>query len=327
VETAHIAAPAAKIVYVAADCDPTTTYTMQDLLDADARVVDQHLADVVTGSWGLLESEFSPADIAAWDLTLQQGALEGIGFDFSTGDGGADITAPYQPDAGVQFPATDPWAVAVGGTSLAIGRSGTAVADYAWGDNGTQVDPAGTGYTSPPPGDFLQGSGGGVSAVITEPGYQKPVVPAALATAGGTAPARRVIPDIAANAGNLWWIGYTGAVTPGVYGQVNQGATSGAAPLFAGLEADAIQAAGHPLGFLGPALYRLDGSSAIHDVPPVNPADPPMVIGAQSVFGDGTDYLTTLGEDQAPLKATTGYDDVTGLGTPASSFVTAFSRF
>jgi len=45
------------------------------------------------------------------------------------------------------------------------------------------------------------------------------------------------------------------------------------------------------------------------------------VIGAQPYFGDGDDYLTTLGEDQAPLQARKGYDDETGLGTPGLSIV------
>jgi subtilase family serine protease len=36
--------------------------------------------------------------------------------------------------------------------------------------------------------------------------------------------------------------------------------------------------------------------------------------------------LTTLGEDQPPLRATKGYDDETGLGTPGPSFVPAFGR-
>jgi hypothetical protein len=62
-------------------------------------------------------------------------------------------------------------------------------------------------------------------------------------------------------------------------------------------------------------------------VPPASTARPPVVIGSQPFSGSGTGYLTTLGEDQAPLRATRGYDDVTGLGTPGPSFVTAFGRF
>jgi hypothetical protein len=49
-----------------------------------------------------------------------------------------------------------------------------------------------------------------------------------------------------------------------------------------------------------------------------------MVIGGSLEAGSGDDYLTTLGEDQPPLRAAAGYDDVTGLGAPGPSFVTAF---
>jgi len=164
---------------------------------------------------------------------------------------------------------------AVGGTSLAMGKQGTAVADYPWGDNVTQVNAAGTGYTTQPPGTFDAGSGGGVSALFAEPGYQRPVLPAALATDGGTVRGRRVLPDIAANAGSNWLLGYTGAVTKGVYAQVDEGGgTSGSSPLIADLEADAIQAAGHPLGFANPALYLLYRTPAIRDVPAVSAQHP-----------------------------------------------------
>jgi subtilase family serine protease len=328
VESVHVTAPDAKVVYTAAGCnDNSAEQQMQELLDAETRVADQHLANVVTGSFDDDEGQYSPSDGAAWDLTFEQGALEGIGFDLSSGDGGANISPPLQTTAMVGFPGSSPWATTVGGTSLAIGRNGTPVADYPWGDDGTEVDTAGTGYTSPPPGQFVDGSTGGVSELFAEPAYQKPVVPAALATDNGTTTSRRVVPDISANAGSQMLIGYTGAVTSGVYAQTAEGGgTSLAAPLFAGLEADTIQAAGHPLGFLNPALYLLHGTAAISDVAPVNPAHPPVLIGTQLNLGSGDDYLTTLGEDQAPLKATRGYDDETGLGTPGPSFVTAFGH-
>jgi subtilase family serine protease len=173
---------------------------------------------------------------------------------------------------------------------------------------------------------FAPGSGGGIS-VFAEPGYQEPVVPATLATDGGASPAHRVVPDISADAGNNWLIGYTGALgQQGVYSQDNEGGgTSGASPLIAGLEADAMQAAGHPLGFANPALYLLAKTPAIHDVPAVNPSHPPMVVGGSLETGVSDDYLTTMGEDTPPLQAAAGYDDVTGLGAPGPSFVTAFS--
>jgi subtilase family serine protease len=324
VESAHITAPAAHVIYTAADCSSNWFGGMQDLLDAATRVVDQHLANVVSGSFSDDENAYSPADAAAWDLTFEQGAIEGIGFDLASGDGGADINPPDQNLPFVSFPSSSSWITAVGGTTLEIGRNGGMVADYPWGDKGTKVNAAGTGYSPSPPGSFLEGSTGGPGTLYAEPGYQKPVVPLALATEHGASSPRRVVPDISANAEGSELIGYTGAVKTGVYGQITQGGTSAATPLFAGLEADAIQATGHPLGFLNPALYLLHGSAAIRDVLPVSPAHPPVVIGAQPYFGKGDGYLTTLGEDQFPLRATKGYDDETGLGTPGPSFVTAF---
>jgi len=326
VESAHITAPAAHVVYVAANCDEDPFGEVQDLLDAATRVVDQHLANVVSGSFSDDETLYSPADGTAWDLTFEQGALEGVGFDLASGDGGPDLSPPVQTTPTICFPSSSPWVTAVGGTTLEIGKNGAAIADYPWGDDATQVNAAGTGYTAPPPGEFLGGSTGGLSAFFAEPAYQKPVVPAALATGGGTSTARRVVPDISANAEPSELIGYTGAITTGAYGQIVEGGTSAAAPLFAGLEADAIQATGHPLGFLNPALYQLSGTAALQAVSPVNPARPPMVIGAQPGIGDGNNYLTILGEDQAPLQATRGYDDETGLGTASPSFPTAFTR-
>jgi subtilase family serine protease len=328
VESVHIAAPGAKVINVAGDCGgpETGNYTLwlQELLDAASRVVDQHLADVATGSFSFMEQWLSQADAAAWDLTLQQGALEGIGFDFSSGDGGPDVSSS-QTTPVTGFPASDPWSTGVGGTSIAIGRSGGVVADYPWGDDGTQIDAAGAGYASPPPGEFLEGSGGGISTLFDQPGYQRTTVLTALATNGGTTPAMRVVPDISADAWSNFLIGYTGAIDPGVFSVVDQGGgTSAASPLIAGLEADAMQAAGHPLGFIDPALYRL-GHKAVRGIPPVDPDDPPILIGAQPGLADGDNILTILGEDQPPLQATYGYDDVTGLGAPNAAFVTALA--
>ena len=332
VESAHIGAPDAKIINVATDCDQqgNVGLFMQDVLDGLTAVTDGHLADVVSGSFGISELGIATAETAAWDSVLEQGAVEGIGFDFSTGDSGdliGDPTVPADYDIhNAQFPATDPWVTAIGGTSTAIGADGGIVADYPWGDNFAQIDTAGTGYSQAPPGTYFGGSGGGLSTEYAEPGYQKAAVPSALATDGGTTRATRVIPDISADAGLSWQIGWTGAVTDGTYTELPAGGgTSASTPLIAGLEADAIQAAGHPLGFINPALYSLSGSAAIRDIPPVNPSDPPILDGDQTIYGGiDTTQLSVLGEDVG-LTATSGYDDVTGLGAPTTSFVTALA--
>ena len=118
----------------------------------------------------------------------------------------------------------------------------------------------------PEPLGILEGSTGGVSTLFTQPAYQAGVVPTALATES-EAP-HRTVPDIAANAGSLWQIGFTGAASGGGYGVVPEGGTSGASPLVSGLKADAEQTTRHAVGFADPARYRLGGSPGILDVLP-----------------------------------------------------------
>ncbi len=79
------------------------------------------------------------------------------------------------------------------------------------------------------------------------------------------------------------------------------------------------------VGFANPALYRLDGGAAIHDVLPIDAENPPTAIGAQPFFGSADNYLTTLGEDSS-LAVTRGYDEVTGIGAATSALVTAFRK-
>lgn len=335
VETVHIIAPDAKVVFVSAGC----AYGEYDFLDAHTRVVDDHLADVVSDSWPGIESDTSPAMIAAWELVLQQGAIEGIGMNFASGDYG-DGSDDSLGQANVPFPTSDAWATGVGGTNLAIGADGRPVAEYGWGEAVTAI--TGSGYASPPPGTFLMGSGGGLSKRIAQPAYQRGVVPDSLATARGTVAAHRVVPDVSADAGTLWLVGYTAPGAPAPSGaadvdpgqgppvyseQPMGGGTSGSSPLLAALEADAMQATGHALGFVNPALYKLAGTRALRDVLPVDPADPPIIAGVRYCQGDADEEpcLTTLGNDLG-LSVTPGFDDVTGIGTPTNGFVTAFRR-
>lgn len=322
VETAHIIAPAAKIVYVAADCTANTLLDngQQGLLDAETRVVDQHLGDVATESYSVSETQFSPATAAAWTQVFEQGAAEGIGFDFDSGDGG-DLTGQGAGGGtAVTFPASDPWATAVGGTALQIGRTGAVTGELGWGDTGDQENPGGTGYAQPLPGTFEQGSTGGRSTLFPEPAYQQGVVPAGLSTDQRTKSAGREVPDVSADADPVtgWLIGYT---SPGSsYGQVLEGGTSGASPIVAALEADAKPAAGHAIGFANPLLYRLRHSAGIRDI--IAPATPALALGP-NCYDDPTQpgpaCVFTLGLDSS-LTETPGYDDVTGIGAPTSHF-------
>jgi subtilase family serine protease len=320
VETVHIVAPAAKVVYVAANCSDDSQIQQQNLLDAETRVVDQHLADVSTESYSIVENgDFTQATAAAWTKVFEQGAAEGIGFNFDSGDGGDD------DGAGVTFPASDPWATAVGGTTLEIGKAGTVTGELGWGDNGVEENSAGTGYQQTPPGSFEQGSTGGRSMLFAQPAYQRGVVPASLSTDHGKLPAGREVPDVAADASPMtgWMIGFT---TPGSgYATQLEGGTSGSSPIVASLEADAKQAADHAIGFANPLLYDLRKTAGIRDIVPS--ASPALTL-APDCYNDqikpNPACLVTLGPDSS-LTEQAGYDDVTGIGGVTNRFIAALA--
>jgi kumamolisin len=133
------------------------------------------------------------------------------------------------------------------------------------------------------------GSGGGVSTYFSRPSWQK------ARGVGNTVYDRkgmREVPDVSAVAD---------ASTSGAYiidGKVtNQGGTSQAAPIWAGIMALIDQYlqkhGGHTLGFANPALYALAQSPKPY---------PPF-------------HDVTLGSNLA-YSATPGYDMATGLGSP-----------
>jgi hypothetical protein len=172
---------------------------------------------------------------------------------------------------------------------------------------------------------------------VPQPDYQAGVVPASLSTTLMTgaraAQPMRVLPDVALAADPMtgFMVGVTEQLPSGGIGYAESaiGGTSLATPLFAGLEADAEQAAGHPFGFLNPALYALAGSDAFHDVTPDSlssdserPGTPAATVVDLGVDGGGAHQarLYQLGDDGL-LSTGVGYDDVTGLGSPSQSYL------
>ncbi len=243
------------------------------------------------------------------------------------------------------------------------------------------------GYVIPGSGGTTEGGydgsgGGGVSAAYPQPWYQAGVVPASLATtevvttpsasnSPGTftesltrAPApMRVVPDVSAlaDASTGFLVGET-LYGPGKLSGKEKfylsriGGTSLSSPIFAGIEADAQQAAGHPLGFANPVIYRMDRSSRAVRPGVATPASQGFgsgvfhdVTSRPAVPGLGTSYtrlgevrsnykdpynetlplvtwLRTLGVNgvgDAALAGAAGYDDATGVGSPAY-YVQAF---
>ena len=186
VEAVHAMAPGAHILYVgASDCLDSS------LVQALNYVVAGRLADVVSNSYGDQGEDGIPVDeILAYNQIAIQGALEGIGINFSSGDSGDEVANIRQPEP--DFPATDPWVTAVGGTSLGIGANGQRVVETGWETTKSVLSKGSWG-----PAAYLYGSGGGTSRLFTEPGYQRGVVPDSLAQENQTGTNRgRVVPDI-----------------------------------------------------------------------------------------------------------------------------------
>ncbi|PAZ10357.1 serine protease [Streptomyces sp. SA15] len=326
VEAVHAVAPAADITYVgAASCHD------DDLLDSLGTIVDHHLADIVSNSWGDIEANQTPDLAAAYDQVFQFGAVEGIGFYFSSGDDGDEVanTGTKQVDT----PANSAWVTAVGGTSLAVGKGDTYLWETGWGTEKAGLSADGKSWTDFP-GAFTSGAGGGTSRTVAEPSYQKGVVPDSLAQAYSAA-GNRVVPDIAAIAdpNTGFKVGQTQTFPDGSqqYSEYRIGGTSLASPVIAAVQALAQQArGGKAIGFANPAIYAKYGSRAYHDVTddPTGSGLAVARVDFANQFDASQGLLTsarTLGQDSS-LKAVKGYDDVTGVGTPAGGYVESYRR-
>jgi subtilase family serine protease len=332
VEAVHAIAPSAGVVYVAsADAEDNS------FVDAISRIVDGRLADIVSGSWVLgADTGIPSATVLAFEQNFLQGAVEGIGFFFASGDEGSqaasgDGSGPLI--TATEYPASDPWVTAVGGTTLAIGAGG----QYLW-ETGRETDYAqlsddGGSWVSPP-GTFSGGSGGGASGLFRRPWYQ-PGTPRAAST--DNAGARRIVPDVSMVADPVtgMLVGQTFALpTGGVYVEFATGGTSLSAPLFAGVQALAQQRAGHALGFANPAIYRAAASGGFRDVtdtPPgvTTPLAAVHTVTTVSPTGQVTTtfVLATLGRAQdTGLATTVGFDNVTGVGSPTSRYINIAGR-
>ncbi|MFC9461880.1 protease pro-enzyme activation domain-containing protein [Streptomyces sp. NPDC056983] len=327
VEAVHAVAPAADITYVgAASCYDDA------LLDSLGKIVDGHLADIVSNSWGDIEANQTPDLAAAYDQIFQYGAIEGIGFYFSSGDNGDEVA--HTGTKQVDVPANSAWVTSVGGTSLAVGKGDKYQFETGWGTLKANLSANGKSWDAFP-GAYTSGAGGGTSKTVKQPFYQSGVVPNSLARANGGSQKMRTVPDISAvadpNTGFL--VGQSQTFPDGSlkYDEYRIGGTSLAAPVIAGVQALVQEArGGHALGFANPAIYDRSGSKIYHDVTDKPNGHDLAVVRVDYANGfDAADGLLTslrsLGKDSS-LKAVRGYDDVTGVGSPAPGYVTSFGR-
>jgi len=339
VEWAHAVAPGAKIVLVVA---PTNQDS--DLSFADNFAVVNRLGNVISNSFGSPEAGYDPAVGLAlaqlYSNVFELAAATGISVNVATGDSG-DFRLGT-PVGAASIPADSPFATGVGGTSINV-PSDHGPVDSAWGidvtDLGTLLSP----FPKPLISGFLQGGGGGESAVLAKPFFQRQ-----LPGSG------RQLPDVSFLADPQ-----TGAIVvqtvPPPAGTGTEffvvGGTSLAAPMFAAMWALADEAAGESLGQAAPALAAMP-SVAFQDIVPVDADristhgsilfqaktlttyDPAQVLGLEQTQPSG--FVGTLllagrpgqamphflaykvlgfGADSS-LKATEGWDNATGFGVP-----------
>ncbi|GHF48741.1 subtilase family serine protease [Amycolatopsis bartoniae] len=313
VEAVHGLAPGANILYVGgADCQDAS-------LDSALNwIVAGHRADIISNSYGDTGEDIPASEVKVWTQIAVQAALEGIGVFFSSGDNGDEAARLGHPAA--DFPASDSWVTAVGGTSLAVGKDGRKLFETGW-ETGKSVLTNGA-YVPGPPGAYTSGSGGGTSVLFDQPFYQKGIVPDALSTQNQHGNHKgRVVPDISAvgdpNTGFL--VGQTQTFPEGVhYDQYRIGGTSLASPVLAGIVAVSDSLSHFHHGFLNPLAYQVASRTpAISDVKHVDGAVE-RVDYANSV--DASDGLITSARTfdypNLTIHTTSGYDNVTGLGSP-----------
>ena len=289
-EELHLVAPAAtlRVVLMPADIQTTAKAATAGLLAGLRLAVSD--TDVVSTSWDLGEHFFTKAQAAELNSILQGAAADHVTVVASTGDTGpfsdmqafaSTAAAPGTPVKEVSLPASNPFVLAVGGTTLTANpATGAYLSETAWNTSASFSQPG-------------SASGGGFSHLYARPSYQDGVPGIG---------AMRGVPDVAgdADAAEGAPIVYAGGSTPFI-GPAS--GTEAAAPLWAGLIALADQYAHHDLGFVNPAIYRIAQSSsyhkAFHDVTTGNNVmTMPYPIG-------------TVGYQAAP-----GWDPATGWGSP-----------
>ena len=309
VEAVHAMAPAAKIRYYA-----SSSCFDDDFQATLARVVDENVAKVVSNSWADLEYNETSDAVVAYEQIFLQGALQGITFTFSSGDNGDELAASGFKQA--DYPSSDPYVTAVGGTSTGIGADGTRLFDTGWGTIKSNLNATGTSWSSV---GFTSGAGGGYSSLFERPAYQRGVVPAADAPG-------RAVPDVALDAdpNTGFLVGQTQKFGDGAvrYGEYRIGGTSLASPLFAGMTALTIQQnGGRGFGQLNPTLYK---NTKVADDVLVQPSRVGVVRADYTDPADSSSKVVysvrQFGRDSS-LGVRKGWDAVTGLGVPNAGFL------
>jgi subtilase family serine protease len=217
-------------------------YVGPSLSDQDiATTINRWVTDDISkqGSFSAGECEllaYAAGFSSTLDAILKQASAQGQTMFFSSGDTGAFCPAVIGVNGvpaglpGASYPASSPYGIGVGGTSVLSPSGPTEIAWYA--------------------------GGGGSSLIEPTPAYQSST------RVGGVAPlVLRGVPDVSLDADPE--SGYDVVVNGTV--QVI-GGTSASAPSWQGIWARAQGAHGGSLGFAGPVLYQTEPATAYHDI-------------------------------------------------------------
>ncbi|MGB2952013.1 MAG: S53 family peptidase [Gaiellaceae bacterium] len=304
VEWAHATAPLANIMLVTTPTAETLgVQGFQQMMNAEQSLIDSHRVDVISQSFGSGEGAFH-SGLAALNQMRQafiDARANHVSVFASSGDGGStnSMKEPVKnpapiPYPSVIWPASDPLVTATGGTYLCVNA-----------DTGLGVDNA-----SPPPNCQVYAldrepawipSGGGYSINFSRPDFQN-VLPPGSSYVGSSPGApgpnanMRGIPDVAWNSSSRTGVLVYNAEEGGWF---VVGGTSAASPQWAGVAAMANEIAGHDLGYLNPALYRIANNSVKYAADFYDPTH-------------NSNQTTSI----PGWPASQGWDAVTGLGTP-----------
>jgi kumamolisin len=250
IEVAAAVAPGANIaVYFA----PNTARGFQDALST--AIHDQlNKPSVLCIGWGNAETNWAAQSMVNFQQVAKEAALLGITIVAASGDNGSS-NGIEDGKSYVDFPASCPQVLAVGGTRL-MATNGSIENETAWND-----------------GPNGGATGGGYSTIFHRPAWQGAVV-----TQQG-----RGVPDVAANADPD--TGYNMLVD----GQLEvAGGTNAAAPLWAGLIVLLNQKLNRRLGFANPLLYNIDQSRGFRDITMGNNGAYTATYGWDCLTGLGT---------------------------------------
>jgi kumamolisin len=226
-----VAGAVAPGVAIAVYFAPNTERGFQDAVNL--AVHDQlNKPSVLLVNWGSAEVNWSAQSIENFHQVAQEAALLGITIAAACGDNGSSDGLTDGKNH-VDFPASCPHVLAVGGTRLTA-ANGIIESETVW--NG---------------GAHGGASGGGYSTVFGRPSWQAAVV----------SQSGRGVPDVAGNADPE--TGYSILVDGQ---QVVVGGTSGAASMWAGLIVLLNQKLNRRVGFVNPSLYSIDQSSGFREI-------------------------------------------------------------